>query len=76
MTTFPPQLPTTYYRLLASYQLLLTTTHCVLLTTRYSPLPTCDRIRVLEADGQLRREHAKKIEHKLDEHARSAWPRP
>jgi len=29
-----------------------------------------DRIRVLEADGQLRREHAKKIEHKLDEHAR------
>lgn len=29
-----------------------------------------DRIRVLEADGQLRREHAKKIEHSLDEHAR------
>ena len=30
-----------------------------------------DRIRVLEADGQLRREHAKKIEHKLDEQARA-----
>ena len=26
---------------------------------------------MLEADGQLRREHAKKIEHKLDEQARA-----
>ena len=39
---------------------------CVSLTQQ-----SLDRIRVLEADGQLRREHAKKIELKLEEQARA-----